>query len=218
MAERAPGGGRGGGGGGAVIGAADDRTKLRCRLEQFGRLVTDDLQVTLFVDIGVVAIHQLQHFAFGDDVSGVGKNLHDAHVADIYHHLERARVEKIPHQNTGSVAEQRIGSFPPTPQVGLIDDVIVQQGRRMDKLDNRRQLMVPRSLIAQGARAQEHQGRTQTLAAGTNDVLGHLPDEHHVGMQPLTDHRIDGLHVRSDQVVELFQLHGVGPDKKTRQS
>ena len=43
-------------------------------LEQLGGLVADDAQVVLFVDVGVVAVEQLQHFAFGDGVGGVGQD------------------------------------------------------------------------------------------------------------------------------------------------
>jgi len=193
---------------------ADDRAELRSGFKQLGGFVADDLQITLFIDIGVVAVHQLHDFAFGDDVGGVGKNAHDVHVAYIDHHLERTRIERVPDQDAGRVAEQDVGCFSVAPQVGLIDDVIVQQGCRVDEFDDRGKLMVTRPAITQRAGAEEHQDRAQTLASGIDDVFGDLFDEQRVGMQFPANQRIDGLHVRFDQRVELFEFQRDQPGGK----
>ena len=42
------------------------------RLEQLGGLAVDDRHVALFGGIRIVAVHQLQHFPFGDGIGGIG--------------------------------------------------------------------------------------------------------------------------------------------------
>ena len=48
-------------------------------------------------------------------------------------------------------------------------------------------------------------GLIEPVESSGLDAVGH---QHHVGMKPRADHRVDGLHVRPDQGVELFQSHG----------
>lgn len=59
--------------------AADDRPNLSSSLEQFGRLVADNLQIARLIDIRIVAIHQLQDFAFGNDIGRLGKHARRAY-------------------------------------------------------------------------------------------------------------------------------------------
>ena len=35
-----------------------------------------------------MTIQQLQHFAFGNDIGGIGQNLHHSHAVNFHHHLE----------------------------------------------------------------------------------------------------------------------------------
>jgi hypothetical protein len=44
----------------------------------------------------------------------------------------------------------------------------------------------------------------QALAAGTDDVLRHLVDQHHIAGQPLYDGLVDALEVVRDQRPDLF--------------
>ena len=67
----------------------DDRRALRARLEQLGGLAEDHLQVVRLGEVRVVAVHELQHFAFRDGVGGVGENVENVHLAHLDHHLER---------------------------------------------------------------------------------------------------------------------------------
>ena len=77
----------------------------------------------------------------------------------------------------------------------------------MDELDDSRHFVMPHALVAQRTGGQQHQCRTHALAAAIDDVLGNLPDQHHVGVKSVANDRVDGLHIRPDQGVELFQSH-----------
>ena len=77
--------------------------------EESRGLAINHFEVALFGGVGVVRIHELQHFAFGDDVRGVGHDLHDALRTGRGHHLERTRVDEIADQHARLVAEDGIG-------------------------------------------------------------------------------------------------------------
>jgi len=59
----------------------------------------------------------------------------------------------------------------------------MQQCRGMDELHNGGERVVRGSTVAQRARGQQHQRRTQALAAAADDVLRNLPDKGHFRMQ-----------------------------------
>ena len=61
------------------VGLGEHGAQARARLEQLGGLEADDAQVVVDRDVGVVHVHQLQHFAFGDHVGRVGQHLEHAH-------------------------------------------------------------------------------------------------------------------------------------------
>ena len=68
---------------------AQYRAQPCSRFEQLGGFGMDNIQITLLGGISVVAVHQLHHFTFGDDIGSFRQNLHDFHAIDINHHLER---------------------------------------------------------------------------------------------------------------------------------
>ena len=71
-------------------GVADDGAQARGGLEQLGGFVADDLEVAFLRGFRVVAVEQLLHLALGDGIGGMRQDVHHAHVADLYHHLEGA--------------------------------------------------------------------------------------------------------------------------------
>lgn len=138
-------------------------TDAGASLEEGRRLALDDLQVARLGGIGVVAVQQLQHLALGDAAGGMGKDVHDPHGAHIHHHFEGARIEEIPHQNTGGVAPDGISRVAMPALIRAVHHVIVKQGRGMDELDDGRQIDVTLTPIAAGTRAQEHTQRRRRL-------------------------------------------------------
>ena len=99
---------------------------FRACFKELGGLSKDHFQVVRFGEVGIVAVHELQHFAFRDGVGGIGENVENIHLADLDHHLERPGVEEIAHQYAGLVPEYGIGGLPPPAQCGLVHDVIMQ--------------------------------------------------------------------------------------------
>ena len=178
--------------------------------EQHRGLALDDVEIRRLVGIRIAHVQQLQHFAFGDAVGGVGEDAHHRHAVEFDHQLEAARIQEIADQHAGRIAPDRIRRAAAAAQVGLVDHVVVQQRGGVDELDDRRQLVVVGTDRAGGAAGQHHQHRPQALAAGRDDVLGHLVDQHHVRRQPSTDQRVDGGHVAGGEGLDRRQVEPGG--------
>jgi hypothetical protein len=166
--------------------ARQHRAEARGGGEQHRGLALDHAQVGGLVGVRVVHVQQLQHFAFGDLVGGVGQDAHHQHRIQLDHHLEAARIEEIADQHAGRIAPQRVGGLAPAAQVGFVHHVVVQQGGGVDELDH----------AASGTSARRHsrrhapqqmQHRPQALAAGGHDVFGDLVDQQHIRRQAGAD-------------------------------
>src|SRR5262245_16351800 len=140
------------------VDAAKYRTQACSGLEQLRCFAADHLEVSGLVYVGVMAVHELHYLAFGDHIGSVGQDLQHAHVVRRYHHLKRARIHEVAHEDGRSVAEQSIGRGLSAPQLGLVDDIIMQQRRSMNKLDHRSELMMKPAAIAKGACRQYYEG------------------------------------------------------------
>ena len=125
-------------------------------------------------------MHQLQHFAFGDQVCRVGDDREHAHPVHADHQLERPRIQEIADEHGGRIAEMRVGCRMSAPQLGFVDDVVVQQRRRVNHLDRRRQRVVIAAPVSACVGREQQQRRPQSLAAAADDVVGHLADQHDV--------------------------------------
>ena len=152
-----------------------------------------------------MAVKQLQHFAFCNDVRGFCQHRLNAHAADADHHLEGARIEEISDQHGRRIAEQRIGRLGTTPQLGFIDHVVVQQRGCVDELHHCRHFRPVHPGIAAGTGRQQDQRRTQPLAARTDDVLGDLAHQNDIRMQPFPYDDIERTHVVRYRAVKMVQ-------------
>ncbi len=150
----------------------------------------------------------MQNFAFRDPIGGIRKDPHDPHASCIDHHLERPRVQEVTHEDAGSVAETGVGGRSPPPQVGLVHDVVVQQGCRVNELDDRSQQHVGRAAVPEGAGNEQHNGRPEPLPACTDDVVGNRIDQDDVRTETLPDDCVDSLHIGSDRRKQGFQVRG----------
>ncbi|MNS58670.1 hypothetical protein D3C72_915970 [compost metagenome] len=193
---------------GGFIDATGQCTQAGAGGEQHCGLALDHAQVGRFVGVRVVHVQQLQHFAFGDAVGGVGQDLHHRHPVQLDHQLEAARVQEVAHQHARRVAPQRIGGAAAAAQAGFVHHVVVQQGGGVDELDDRGQLVVLGAGAADRMAGQHHQHRAQAFAARGNDVVGDLVDQHHIRGQPAADQGIDGSHVGCGKRLDLGQAQG----------
>src|SRR5437764_6021054 len=98
------------------LGEREHRGDLRPGLEELGGVAVDYLEAPLFGRVRIVVVPQLAYFALGDDVGGVGHDLHDRLTAERGHHLEGARVDEVTDQHARRVAEHLVRGMPAAPQ------------------------------------------------------------------------------------------------------
>ena len=67
----------------------DHGRHFSARFEEFRGLAVNHFEITLLRRIVVTRIHELQHFAFGDDIRRLRHDFHDALRTDRRHHLKR---------------------------------------------------------------------------------------------------------------------------------
>jgi len=154
-----------------------------------------------------MGVHQLQHLAHGDGVGRVGHHALDAQVVERHHHLERAGVEVVAHQHARLVAEDVVRGVAAAPHFGAVHHVVVEQGGRVDELDDGGRLDVVVARVAAGTGGQQHAQRAQPLATAADDVLGNLVDQHHVAREALDDDLVHPAQVVRDQRPHVFELH-----------
>ena len=108
------------------------------------------------------------------------------------HKLEGPGVDKVPNQNAGGVAPERIGRELAPAEPGAVHDVVVEEGSRVQKLDDRRELHPSLALCRAGIRCQQNDKRTQALAASLHKVLANLLYKVNVRSQSVGNECVDG--------------------------
>jgi hypothetical protein len=83
----------------------------------------------------------------------------------------------IAHEDRGVLAEAGVGGRPAPAERGLVDDVVVDEGGRVQELDDAPEPHAPSTGIGPQRRAQENQDGPEPLPAGERDMLSELADE-----------------------------------------
>jgi hypothetical protein len=96
------------------------------------------------------------------------------------------------------------------PQLGGIDHIVVQQGRRVDELHSGRQLQRRIARAAGQPRRADREQRAQPLAAGGDQVLGQQRDHADRALHAVKDQRVDAVHVLTREADEAVDGAG-GP-------
>src|ERR1700687_22316 len=112
------------------------------------------------------------------------------------HHLKGTAVDEVPDEHACLVAEDRICRVAAAPFRGAIDDIVVQEGCRVDELDESRGLDMRGAGIPAGASYKRDQKRAQALAAAGHNMLSDLVDQHHGALQARTNYTVHGDDVR----------------------
>ena len=180
--------------------AGDHRADLAGGGEQLRGLGADHGEIFVLGGRGVLGGGELHHLALGDHRGGRGQDLERAQRADLDHHLEGLAEQEIADQHARLVAPQHARRELAAAHVALVDHVVVQQRRGVHELDRGRELDVAVAGIAGQHRHGEGEHRPQPLAAGIDQVVGHLRDHRHLGAGARQDGGVDPLHVGGDEL------------------
>ena len=151
---------------------------------------------------------KLHDLALGDDRSGGRQDVQRIERADIDHHAERLAEQEVADQHARLVAPDHARRLLAAPQIALVDDVVVQQRRRVHELDAGGELDVAVAGIAEHLRGGERHHRPQPLAAGRDQMVGDFRDHLDVGAGLGQDQLVDPAHVGRGQVDQLGDRRG----------
>ncbi len=167
--------------------------------EQGRGLGVDHGEIIVLGGLGVLGGDELHHLAFGDHRRGVGKDAKRAERADIDHHLEGLPEQEIADEDARLVAPQQPRRRLAAPEVALIDDVVMEQRRRMHELDARREPHMAGALIAGQLGGGDGQHRPEALAAGIDQMPRELGDQLHIGAGAVENDAVDMAHILRDK-------------------
>ena len=142
---------------------------------------------------------QLLDLALGDHGRRVAEDPQHLEAAVLDHQLERAGEQEIADQHARRIAPDEVGGALAAAHARAVDHIVVEQGRGVDELDRRGELVVARSGVAEQACAGERQHRPHALAAAGDQVAGKLGDQRDLALHPLEDDGIDAVHVGRDE-------------------
>jgi hypothetical protein len=132
------------------------------------------------------------------------EHIEDSEIALGKSHLERLHVEPVAGKHAAVISPSRVGGGTPAARVGAINDIVVNQRRGVNQLDDRAQTYGALSAIARVARGEKKEGRAQALSATTQKIAGDFGDRL-VGrfiLQP--DFLFDLEEVVADQVKQFL--------------
>src|SRR5262249_15515675 len=172
---------------------------LRAAAEQVRRLAAHDVEMLVLGDVGVAVLRQLIELALDHPQRDVTEQPDDLQLVVRERHRHRLDVQVVAEQDRDVVAPPRMHGEAPAAQVGVVDDVIVDERRRVDELDDRRIQDGAVALVAAEARRHQQHGRPDPFPAAGLDVLPDLRNQ--------LDPR---LHVPRKLLVHLLQ---VGADR-----
>ena len=169
--------------------------------EQRRGLGGDDVEIMIFAGVDLALGGQLLDLALGNHGGGVAEDFQHLQAAVFDHQLERAAEQEIADQDARRIAPDEVGGALAAAHARAVDDVVVKQGRGVDELDRRGELVMARSRVAEQARRRECQHRPHALAAAGDQMAGKLGDQRDLALHPLEDDGIDAVHVGGDEPI-----------------
>ena len=116
-------------------GRPEHAADLRASGEQERRLPPDDVEVLLLGEFDDAVLRELVDLALDDAQRDVAEQPDDFEVVLRQRQRHRLEVEEVAEQHRDMVAPPRMRRLAPAPQLGLVDDVVVDERRGVDELD-----------------------------------------------------------------------------------
>ncbi len=167
--------------------SGDDRPDLAGGREELRRLAADHGEVVVLGGRGVLGGGELHHLAFGDHGRRRRTGCRGARSEPTSTIMRKAwPSRKSPTSTLASLPHSMRAAELAAAHVALVDHVVVEQGGGVHELDRGGELDMAVALIAGELAGGERQHRAQALAAGGDEVVGHLRD-HRRRPEPVRD-------------------------------
>src|SRR4030042_2825590 len=127
---------------------SEDSTNFCGRRYQNSGFTSDNGKVVLLAEKDLACFHQFLHLPFSHEHRGIGDGLEDIPIP-AFHHERKALCEKeVPNKDTRFVAPDGVGGGTSSPQLSFVYNVIMEEGGRMDKLNEARHGDMEISVVA----------------------------------------------------------------------
>ena len=135
--------------------------------EQVRRLAPDDVEVLVLGDVDVAVLRELVQLALDHPQRDVAEQ--PDHLERVLRQRQRHRldVEEVAEQDRDVVAPLRVHRQPPAAHSAVVDDVVVDERRRVDELHDGRVQHRALALVAAEPRGHQQHGRADALAAAS---------------------------------------------------
>ena len=173
--------------------------------EQVRGLAADDVEVLVLGDVGVAVLGELVQLALDHPERDVAQQPHDVERVVRERQRHRLDVEIVAEQHRDVVAPPRVHGEPAAAQLGVVDDVVVDERGGVDELDDRGVEDGPIALIAAQTRGHQQHGRADPLAAARLDVLADRRDQLDLRLDVAGELAIDPLEIGADRLEDLRQ-------------
>lgn len=117
-------------------GAGGGRAEFAADAGERGGFAADDFQVLRFGQAGVIAMFDLHQFAFADGVGHIGNAPREIDGAEAGAQVIRMGNQIVAEQNGALVADEAVERGLSPADVGFVEDVVVDQRRHVDHLDD----------------------------------------------------------------------------------
>ena len=184
---------------------AEHAANLRAPTEQVRRLAPDDVEVLFLVDVRVAILGELIQLALDHLQRHVAQHADDLERVVRQGHRHRLDVQIVAEQHRDVVAPARMHRQAPAPQVGVVDDVVVDQRGRVDEFDDGGVQHRPIALIPAQPRGHQQHGGPDTLSAARLNVAADLRDQIDLRLDMAPEFPIHLLEVGANRLEDLRQ-------------
>src|SRR3972149_11888297 len=133
-------------------------------------LVADDLKIILLCNLYITIAGQLRELTLRHPPGSLCHGLIDIVVTQGYNLALGLGIQIVPDKDTGLVPPQHPGRFITAANVGIIDHVIMQEGRRMDELYNTGKLYLCIPPVSCKLGCQDEQEGPEAFASARKEI------------------------------------------------
>ena len=158
------------------LGGGDGHAELHGDLEEAGGLAEDEVEVLFFVD-EVSEFLDLEEFAFDHLLGERDEEVQDAEIAFFEGEAEGLHVEPVSGEDALGVAPGGVGGGAAAAGVGLVDDVVVDEGGGVEHLDDGAEADAGLTGAAEGLGGEQEESGADSFAAAGHEVGGDVGDD-----------------------------------------
>jgi hypothetical protein len=187
-------------------GPAQDGSDLAGGREERGRFFVDDVDVVLLACLQVSALMVLGQFALDHAGRDLGQDADDFGMSAFLGQPERPDIEVIAEQDGYVGSPPGVDGIASPSQVGVIDDIIVDQAGGMDELDQRRHEDMFLTAVAQELGAQDEKGGPDPLALLLEEICADFGDQPVGGSRQYLEAVLNPSELPLDMIIDVIEV------------